>query len=249
MVHPPSLGSGRRTPAEPKGVARVQLRRFCVCRAAEWVIEWVMVMGESDPQSPVVTESFADLAQRIRQGPARVGASRLICIDGPAGSGKTTFATHLAVELGAPVVHMDDLYNGWGGAFDPALPQRIHDWLLTPWHQGLSGRHPVFDWSQGTYNQCREVLATPEVIIEGVGAGREGLRAHATETIWVEADMSLRWARLLHRDGEHQRGHLEEFMLREQQLFTEDNIRGSASMIVVTDTSGQPPAAHYARLV
>jgi hypothetical protein len=203
----------------------------------------------TDPQGPVVTESFTDLAQRIRQGPARVGASRLICIDGPAGSGKTTFAKDLALELGAAVVHMDDLYDGWVGAFDPVLPQHIATWLLTPWRKGIPGRHPIFDWSQGTYNQWREVLATPEVIIEGVGAGREGLRAHATELIWVEAHKSVRWARLLNRDGERQRGHLEEFVLSEQQLFAEDNIRGSASMIVVTDASVQPPAAHYARLV
>jgi cytidylate kinase len=205
-------------------------------------------MGDSDPRPLVVAESFSDLAQRIRRGTALVGMSRLVCIDGPAGSGKTTFARRLATELGASVVHMDDLYDGWAGAFDPALPQRIDAWLLTPWRHGMSGQHPVFDWAAGKYIQWRSVAATPEIIIEGVGAGSEGLRAHATETIWVEADSSVRWARLLGRDGEHQRAHLEEFVGREQQLFSADNTRANASLIVLGDSSASPPSDHYVRL-
>jgi cytidylate kinase len=205
-------------------------------------------MGDSDPRPPVVTESFFDLAQRIRRGAALVGMSRLVCIDGPAGSGKTTFARRLATELGASIVHMDDLYNGWAGAFDPALPQRMYAWLLTPWRHGMSGQHPVFDWSAGKYTQWRNVAATPEIIVEGVGAGREGLRVHATETIWVEADSSVRWTRLLERDGEHQRAHLEEFVGGEQQLFSADNTRANASMIVVGDSSASAPSDHYVRL-
>jgi uridine kinase len=205
-------------------------------------------MGDSDPRPPVVAESFADLAQRIRRGTALVGMSRLVCIDGPAGSGKTTFARRLATELGASLVHMDDLYDGWAGAFDPALPQQIDAWLLTPWRHGMSGQHPVFDWSAGQYTQWRNVAATPEVIVEGVGAGREGLRVHATETIWIEADSSVRWARLLERDGEHQRAYLEEFVGREQQLFSADDTRANASLIVIGDSSASPPSDHYVRL-
>jgi cytidylate kinase len=206
------------------------------------------LMGDPDPRPPVVTELFSDLAQRIRRGTALVGTSRLVCIDGPAGSGKTTFAKRLATELGASLVHMDDLYDGWAGAFDPALPQRVDAWLLTPWRHGISGQHPVFDWSAHRYTQWRHVVVTPEVIVEGVGAAHEGLREHATETIWVEADRSLRWARLLERDGEHDSAHLEEFVAREQQLFSADNTRANASMIVVVDSSASPTSDHYVRL-
>jgi cytidylate kinase len=205
-------------------------------------------MGDSDPRPPVVAESFADLAQRIRGGTALVGMSRLVCIDGPAGSGKTTFARRLATELGASVVHLDDLYDGWAGAFDPALPPRIDAWLLTPWRNGMSGQHPVFDWSAGEYTKWRKVAATPEVIVEGVGSGHERLRAYATETIWVEADRSVRWARLLGRDGEHQRAHLEEFVGREQKLFSANGTRANASLVVVGDASAVAPSDHYVRL-
>ena len=44
----------------------------------------------------------------------RLGGVRVIAIDGPAGSGKTTLGDALA-ERGAAVLHLDDLYDGWSG--------------------------------------------------------------------------------------------------------------------------------------
>ena len=59
--------------------------------------------------------TVAELAARIRSGEPRLGRTRLVCIDGPAGSGKTTLAGRLADALGpdAAVVHLEDLYAGW----------------------------------------------------------------------------------------------------------------------------------------
>ena len=42
-----------------------------------------------DPRRPL---TFAALADRVRTSAPRLGGTRLVCIDGPAGSGKTTFA-------------------------------------------------------------------------------------------------------------------------------------------------------------
>jgi Holliday junction resolvasome RuvABC ATP-dependent DNA helicase subunit len=44
-----------------------------------------------------------------------LGATRLVCIDGPAGSGKTTLGTLVAASVGAQLVHGDDLMAGWSG--------------------------------------------------------------------------------------------------------------------------------------
>ena len=44
---------------------------------------------------PALT-GFAALAERVRAAPPRLGGTRLVCVDGPAGSGKTTFAARLA---------------------------------------------------------------------------------------------------------------------------------------------------------
>ena len=42
----------------------------------------------------------AALLTEVLAGPARLGSTRLICVDGPAGSGKTTLASLLAATAG-----------------------------------------------------------------------------------------------------------------------------------------------------
>jgi cytidylate kinase len=205
-------------------------------------------MNGADPKGAGDMESFADMARRILDGQARLGATRLVCIDGPAGSGKTTFANGLAAELGSPVVHMDDLYDGWDGAFDPDLPLRIDAWLMTPWRNGIAGQHPIFDWASGRYTHWRQVACAPVVIIEGVGAGRRDVRVNATEVIWIEAERSVRQARLVQRDGESLRDNLEKFMHREQELFEQDDIRGSSTLIVDGNSFPDVAADQYRRV-
>lgn len=48
--------------------------------------------------------SVSALAARVLETPPRLGGVRLVCIDGPAGSGKTTLATRLAAALAAAPV-------------------------------------------------------------------------------------------------------------------------------------------------
>ena len=45
------------------------------------------------------------LVEQLRGSPARLGTVRLVCVDGPAGSGKTTFAGRLAELLAAVRLH------------------------------------------------------------------------------------------------------------------------------------------------
>ena len=58
----------------------------------------------------------------------------IIAIDGVAGSGKTTIAIKLSEELSnAPIVHMDDLYNGWSNPFSDQLVERVTKQILKPY--------------------------------------------------------------------------------------------------------------------
>ena len=53
-------------------------------------------------------------------------ARALVCIDGPAGAGKTTLAELLmARHPHARVMHLDDLYAGWDNALDATLTDRL----------------------------------------------------------------------------------------------------------------------------
>ncbi len=93
-------------------------------------------MARDDGSVPIPA-CVPDLATLVADAEPRCGSTRLVCIDGPAGSGKTTLAEALSEVLdGAPVVHMDDLYEGWGQALGDPLAARVEAWLLVAWGLG-----------------------------------------------------------------------------------------------------------------
>ena len=71
----------------------------------------------------------------------------------------------------SPVVHMDDLYEGWAQALGDPLAARVEAWLLVGWEAGLSGMHPKYDWALGRYAEWVTVPVAPVVILEGCGSG------------------------------------------------------------------------------
>jgi uridine kinase len=153
--------------------------------------------------------------ERISLSDPTVGEVRLVCVDGPAGSGKTTLALALADALApafgdVPVVHGDEVYEGWAvvaGAPDriaafAALGARLERWLLERWRHGWDGEHPRWDWYADAWGDSVVVPVSPVVILEGVALGSRLLRAGAALTFWVDADDDVRLDRVLARDGE-----------------------------------------------
>ena len=156
-----------------------------------------------DPGRPLSTRPvpIADLAARILGGPARLGAVRLVCIDGPAGSGKTTLAGRLAAELGgaATVVHFDELYAGW--TLTGALG-RLQAGVLRPLSDRRAGAHHRYDWATRRFAPGPVVVPVREVLlVEGCGSSPRALDPWTTLRIWVEAPVDLRLSRGLARDG------------------------------------------------
>jgi hypothetical protein len=145
--------------------------------------------------------TFAGLAERVRTGPARLGSTRLVCVDGPAGSGKTTFAGRLAEALApdAAVVHLDDLYAGW--TITGAVA-RICAGVLRPLAEGRGGAFHAYDWSNCRFSAGQTpVPSTPVLLVEGCGSGARTLDPWRSLLVWVEAPAPLRVARGLARDG------------------------------------------------
>lgn len=188
--------------------------------------------------------------QRILDFAPLVGAVRLVCVDGPAGSGKTSLAGDLAVALESlvpqagpvPVVHGDSVYEGWDvvasapdrvEAFD-LLGSRLEGWLVDAWSDGRAGRHPVWDWSVGAWGDEVEVAAAPVVVLEGVGLAGARLRRHAVLSVWVEADPGVRLARVLERDGESLRDPMTTWQVDEDLWHARDRTRESADVRVST---------------
>ncbi|SDP58543.1 Uridine kinase [Klenkia soli] len=138
---------------------------------------------------------FTDLAARVMAAPPRLGTTRLVLVDGPAGSGKTTFAGRLAAELdGAPVVHLDDLYDGW--TLD-GVTERLAAWVLDPLGQGRDAEFAAYDWATGRFAVPTTVPARGALVVEGCGAASRAVDDAASLRIWVEAPPEVcaqRWA-------------------------------------------------------
>jgi hypothetical protein len=190
----------------------------------------------------MAVQRFDDLAAAILARAPQVGGTRVVCVDGPAGSGKTTFAERLSRALHAPVVHMDDLYEGWDGAFSADLPARIDAWILTPLGHGLPAKYLRFDWRAHRFAEWIDVPATDVIILEGVRSADVGIRERAAIVIWVESTEALRLDRVIERDGPAIRPAMLTFQAREQEHFTTQGTRSAAHLVV----RGDPEVDHAA---
>ncbi|MFS0706363.1 uridine kinase [Cellulomonas sp. 179-A 9B4 NHS] len=167
-------------------------------------------------------------------GPRRLGPVRLVCVDGPAGSGKTTAAGRLAAEVGArgagaAVLHLDDLYAGWRG-LEGSLWPRLSAQVLEPLRRGLPGRYQRFDWPSDRFDDWVDVPVTDVLVLEGCGSARRAADAVATLRVWVEAAPDLRLRRGLERDGEAALPHWRTWMADEDAHFTREGTRGRADV-------------------
>jgi uridine kinase len=174
--------------------------------------------------------TVAQVAERVTSAPARLGPVRLVCIDGPAGSGKTTLASLLGDALGAQVVHMDDLFEGWGG-LSGAWP-RLRDWVLAPLARGESGRYRRYDWAAGQYAEWHDVPVQGALVVEGCGSAAREVDTWASVVIWVEAPRPLRVARGIARDGEAVLENWMAWMAQEDEVFAREGTRERARLHV-----------------
>jgi uridine kinase len=173
-----------------------------------------------------------DLVERLRSEPARLGAVRLVCVDGPAGSGKTTFAGRLATALGpgAGLVHMDDLYAGWTLTGAAA---RLAAGVLRPLAEGRPGAYHRYDWAARRFAAEPTRVPVPSVlVVEGCGSSPAGLDPWTTLRIWVEAPADLRLARGLARDGAEHEADWLAWQRFEAAWFAADRTRERAQLLV-----------------
>ena len=161
--------------------------------------------------------------------PATLGTGRLVCVDGPAGSGKTTLATALSARTGAQVVHMDDLMHGWEGATETTTQLRH---LLQPMVDHRPGSYEQWDWHEHRVARRVSVPARPWLVVEGVGSANPEIAPLVTVLVWVEADDELRLARGLERDGVAMREHWLQFMRDEAAMFAAHRTRERADVVV-----------------
>ena len=134
-------------------------------------------------------------------GPAAPGSVQVVCVDGRAGTGKSTLAAEVAAACpGTRVVHTDDLVPGWDGL--PQVPALLAA-LLEPLVAGRAGTYPRYDWVAGQV--AGTVVVDPQpglIVVEGVGAGARSLRHLRSLLVWLDAPTEVRRERALTRDGD-----------------------------------------------
>jgi len=180
---------------------------------------------------PVGADDAVRLAvERLATAPPRLGRTRLVCVDGPAGSGKTTLAGRLAGALRAPVVHMDDLYDGWTltGAFE-----RLTTGVLRPLAEGRPGAYARYDWHAGRFEDELTAVPVPEVlVVEGCGSAPRAVDPWASLRIWVEAPQAVRLIRGIARDGAALEAEWLRWQDEEARAFAADDTRARADVLV-----------------
>ena len=177
---------------------------------------------------------LAELTARIAELPPLAGQTRVIAVDGPVGSGKTTLAAQLGERLDdSLVLNTDQLYPGWDGLEDGA--QRLVDDVLLPLSAGLAATVRPWDWSSGSEGVPRELPACATLIVDGAGCGSRAAAEFVSMIIWLDAEPELRQQRALERDGEMFAPHWESWAEQEQALFEREQTRERADLIILTD--------------
>ena len=197
--------------------------------------------SEPVTQDPLTIDSLLD---HVQAAPAKLGRTRLISIDGPAGSGKTTLAERFAARaeargLHTRVLHMDDLYDGWDGAVRGFGLLRDH--VLKRMADGREGRYRRYDWKARAYAELHLVPVTVDLlIVEGVTSCDRDAEPWQSLRVWIETSNEVRLDRGIERDGEALRDQWLEWMRWERDHFAAEHTRQRAQVIV----DGDPAAPH-----
>jgi uridine kinase len=168
-----------------------------------------------------------ELVAEIRK---RRGPVRFVAVDGPGGSGKSTFAATLSAWAdGAPVIHTDDFasvdnpINWW-----PRLLKQV----IEPLANGRSARYQRYDWPTESLAEWITVDPAPIIVIEGVSAARREWSMHLSYVIWIETSRELRLQSAVQRDGEDALDDWEIWMAEEDAHYAQDPTRERADAII-----------------
>lgn len=157
----------------------------------------------------------------------------LVCIDGPAGAGKTTLAAELQEALSSvEVIHMDDLYGGWEEPFSKDLSHRLVTQIRDPFLAEAPVHYAKFDWYASAFTEIVEVPSTRILIVEGVGSAQQCMRERAHVSVFIDVEPSIGRERVVMRDGAEVATHIDAWQAAEMAHFAADQTASSVDVYV-----------------
>ena len=164
-------------------------------------------------------------------------AQPVIAIDGPAGAGKTTLASHLSAALSGKyrctTVHMDQIYNGWKTPFDSTFT----DALLRVVKAHKSERQiPLaqFNWQSGEYEESQLLEKSQLLILEGVASSHSMIRDEITVSLWIDIEPAIGLQRVLARDGASISDEMNNWLSLQAQHFATHDSQMRADFVLTT---------------
>ena len=177
--------------------------------------------------------NFLELIKNVDAAPPACGATRVIAIDGPAGSGKTTLSFALEAALSqftVVTIHMDALYQGWDDALTTTLTRNLENQILKPISLEKRAEYRVFDWFQMKPGITVSFDPPQYLILEGVGSAQAVVRKYANYLIWIDVATELGLKRVLARDGNEIEAQMRKWQLLELDFFERDKTRECANL-------------------
>lgn len=189
---------------------------------------------------------LSELADEVSNSSKKCGQTKIVVIDGPAGSGKTTLAKSLSELLGnCPIIHMDEIYDGWENALSPKTFSNMTNWIIKPLFENRSIEFTKYDWHLEKRNE-KVVINLPKVlIIEGVGSSSSEISEHSCLKLWIEVNKEIGISRVLTRDGLEIEEQMKKWQTLESKFFIENNSKEYSDIwidgdpVVKIDTSSQ----------
>jgi cytidylate kinase len=158
---------------------------------------------------------------------AATGRRAVVLIDGRSGTGKTTLGAQVAEQLGAQLVHLDDLYPGWDG-LRAAADAVVTDVLGAP-----SG-YRRWDWAADAPADWASVDPDLPIVVEGCGALSRASAPLGSLRVWLEADDAVRWDRAIGRDGEVFAREWDRWAAQEQAFISAEDPAALADVVLRT---------------
>ncbi|MCP2258050.1 AAA ATPase domain-containing protein [Streptoalloteichus tenebrarius] len=197
--------------------------------------------GRPGPGAAEERRPVRDVADAVLAAPARLGAVRLVAVDGPSGSGKSRLADALVRELATRGVVVGLVRTDFFATWDDPVDwwPRLVEGVLTPLGRGERGRYRRVVWRDGEPFPGPFVdVEVPDVlVVEGVSSARAEVAPLLSYSVWVEhPDPAARLERAVRRDGESSRPHLVAWQRFERGWFAADGAKHRADrQLVVTE--------------